>query len=129
MKKKRVLFISSTGGHFNELQQLQPLFEKYDYHIITEKDKSTEKLTEKYGDKIMYLPYGTRQKLFRYIFIYTFLCFKIFGSKIIYIETFANRNRKTATGRLVYPIADLFIVQWEELLKIYPKAVYGGAIY
>ena len=35
MKKKRVLFISSTGGHFNELQQLQPLFEKYDYHIIT----------------------------------------------------------------------------------------------
>ena len=56
MKKKRVLFISSTGGHFNELQQLQPLFEKYDYHIITEKDKSTEKLTEKYGDKIMYLP-------------------------------------------------------------------------
>ena len=47
MKKKRVLFISSTGGHFNELQQLQPLFEKYDYHIITEKDKSTEKLTEK----------------------------------------------------------------------------------
>ena len=27
MKKKRVLFISSTGGHFNELQQLQPLFE------------------------------------------------------------------------------------------------------
>ena len=76
MKKKRVLFISSTGGHFNELQQLQPLFEKYDYHIITEKDKSTEKLTEKYGDKIMYLPYGTRQKLFRYIFIYTFLCFK-----------------------------------------------------
>ena len=38
MKKKRVLFISSTGGHFNELQQLQPLFEKYDYHIITEKE-------------------------------------------------------------------------------------------
>ena len=54
---------------------------------------------------------------------------KLCGSKIIYIETFANRNRKTATGRLVYPIADLFIVQWEELLKIYPKAVYGGAIY
>ena len=39
MKKKKVLFISSTGGHFNELQQLRPLFEKYNYHIITEKDK------------------------------------------------------------------------------------------
>ena len=41
MKKKKVLFISSTGGHFNELQQLKPLFEKYDYHIVTEKDNST----------------------------------------------------------------------------------------
>ena len=39
MKKKKVLFISSTGGHFNELMQLKPMFEKYDYHIITEKDK------------------------------------------------------------------------------------------
>ena len=39
---KRVLFISSTGGHYNELMQLKPLFEKYNYHIITEKwDKSS----------------------------------------------------------------------------------------
>ena len=53
---------------------------------------------------------------------------KIFGSKIIYIETFANRNKKTATGRLI-SIADLFIVQWKEMLKLYPKAVYGGSIY
>ena len=44
MKKKKVLFISSTGGHFNELQQLSPLFEKYDYHIITEKDGTTKGL-------------------------------------------------------------------------------------
>ena len=70
MKKKKVLFISSTGGHFNELQQLNPLFEKYDYHIITEKDKMTEDYKEKYKEKISYLPYGTRKKLIRYIFIY-----------------------------------------------------------
>ncbi len=158
MKKKRVLFISSTGGHLNELLQLSPLFEKYDYHIITEKDKANENLKEKYGNRVYFLPYGTRAKLFSYIFKYLFLCFKtiylyfkirpkvivttgthtagpmciigkIFGSKIVYIETFANTNRKTATGRLIYPIADLFIVQWEEMLKIYPKAVYGGSIY
>lgn len=54
---------------------------------------------------------------------------KIFGSKIIYIETMANINRKTQTGKLIYPIADLFIVQWENMLKIYPKAVYGGFIF
>ena len=158
MKKKKVLFISSTGGHLSEMLQLSPLFEKYDYHIITEKDEANIVLKEKYGEKIDFLPYGTRSKIISYIFKYFYLCLKtiyyyfkikpkviittgthttgpmcilgkIFGSKIIYIETFANRNKKTATGRLIYKIADLFIVQWEEMLKLYPKAIYGGSIY
>lgn len=156
--KKKVLFIASTGGHLNELMQLSSLFEKYNYYIITEKDKVNQKLKEKYGDKLYFLPYGTRAKLIAYLFQYLYLCLKtiylyvkirpkvivttgthtagpmcilgkIFGSKIIYIETFANRYKKTATGRLIYPIADLFIVQWEEMLKLYPKAIYGGPIY
>ena len=146
---KKVLFIASTGGHLNELMQLEPLFEKYNYSIITEKDKTNESLKEKYG---------TRTKLFTYIFKYFYLCLKtiylyfkirpnaivttgthtagpmciigkIFKSKVIYIETFANRNKKTATGKLIYKIADLFIVQWEEMLELDPKAVYGGSIY
>ena len=41
MKKKKVLFISSTGGHLNELMQLSPLFEKYEYRIIKEKESLT----------------------------------------------------------------------------------------
>lgn len=156
--KKKVLFISSTGGHLNELLQLSPLFERYEYHIITEKDKANIFLKEKYGDRLSFLPYGTRARIFSYIFKYFWLCLKtvyyyfkirpkvivttgthtagpmcilgkIFRSKIIYIETYANRNKKTATGRLIYPMADLFIVQWEEMLKLYPKAVYGGSIY
>ena len=155
---KKVLFISSTGGHLNELLQLSPLFEKYDYHIITEKDKTNAYLEDKYEGRVSYLPYGTRSHFITYIFKYLYLiiktlflyikikpkvivttgthtagpmCYlgKLFGSKIIYIETYANINRKTATGRLIYPIADLFIVQWEEMLKIYPKAVYGGQIF
>ena len=53
--KKKVLFISSTGGHLSELLQLSPLFEKYDYNIITEKDKANEHLKEKYGEKLYFL--------------------------------------------------------------------------
>lgn len=59
-EKKKVLFISSTGGHFNELMQLKPMFEKYDYHIITEKDKFTEGFKKQYGNRISYMVYGTR---------------------------------------------------------------------
>lgn len=155
---KKVLFISSTGGHLNELMQLKSLFKKYDYHIITERDKVTEGLKEEYGEKITYLPYGTRAKIFSYIFKYSYLCLKsiylyfkikpkyivttgthtvvpicylgkLFGSKIIFIETFASINKKTLSGKMIYPISDLFIVQWEEMKKLYPKAVLGGSIY
>ena len=54
---------------------------------------------------------------------------KIFGKKIIYIETFANRTTKTLTGKIIYPIADTFIVQWKEMQKLYPKSLYFGSIY
>ena len=67
---KKVLFISSTGGHFSELLQLEPIFKKYDYHIITEKDKTNENLTKIYGDRIYFLPYGTRSKIFSYVIKY-----------------------------------------------------------
>lgn len=156
--KKKVLFISSTGGHLSELLRLSPMFEKYDYHIITEKDESTKMLARRYNKKINYLIYGTKDHMLTYPFKLLANCFKslyfyfkirpkyivttgvhtagpmccigkIFGSKIIYIETFANITTKTATGRLIYHFADLFIVQWEEMLKLYPKATYGGWIY
>ena len=54
---------------------------------------------------------------------------KLFKKKIIYIESFANIETKTLTGRLIYPIADKFIVQWRSMLKLYPKAIYGGWIF
>ena len=155
---KKVLFISSTGGHLNELLQLEPMFNKYNYSIITEKDKSTIYLKEIYGSKVNYLIYGTRKKIIKYFFIFIFnffksillyfkirpkyivstgthtavpICYigKLFGSKIIFIETFANINTKTLSGKLIYPISNLFIVQWEEMLKLYPKAIYGGSIF
>ena len=54
---------------------------------------------------------------------------KILGSKIIYIETFANMVTKTSTGKLLYPISDKFIVQWESMKKLYPNADFGGWIF
>lgn len=155
---KKVLFISSTGGHLSEMMMLNDLFKKYDYHIITEKTKTTKDLKKKYNKKLNYLIYGTKDHKLTYPFKLLINCFislflyikirpdfivttgahtagpmccigKIFGSKIIYIETFANIYTKTITGRLIYKFADLFIVQWESLLELYPKATYGGWIY
>ena len=158
MKKKKVLFISSTGGHLDELMQLKPMFEKYNYYIVTEKTKSNLNLKNKFPKKVSFLVYGTKDHMLTYPFKLLFNCFKslfiyikirpkyiistgahtagpmcclgkIFGSKIIYIETFANSKTKSATGSIVYKFADLFIVQWEDMLELYPNGVYGGWIY
>ncbi|WP_071393467.1 PssD/Cps14F family polysaccharide biosynthesis glycosyltransferase [Bacillus tuaregi] len=155
-KRKKVLFISSLGGHLTQLLQLKPLFDEYDYHIITEKSIITEDLSKQY--RMSFLVYGARNYLFRYVFkitynifksLYYFLrekpdvivttgahtavpmCYiaKIFGKKVVFIESFAKTSTPTISGKLVYPIADLFIVQWKEMKKHYPKAVYGGSIY
>lgn len=154
----KVMFISSMGGHLSELLQLKELFNEYDIHLVTEKTKTTEPLKEVYKERLSYLVYGTKHHLFSYIFIFLFnilksfvlfvryrpqvvittgthtavpMCYiaKLFGRKVVYIETFANAETRTVAGRLVYPIADLFVVQWESMRKLYPKAVCGGWIY
>ena len=158
---KKVLFISSTGGHLDELMQLKSLFNCYDYHIITEKEKSNLSLKDKFPNRVNFLLYGSYSNLKNRI-IYPFkliynsfkslilyikirpqyiistgahtagpMCLigHIFGSKVIYIETFANSMTKSKTGRIVYKFADLFIVQWESMLKLYPNATYGGWIF
>lgn len=155
---KKVIFISSTGGHLSELLQLKPLFAEYDFHLITEKTKSTLSMKQEYASRMHYLVYGTKSNLLTYLFKFSFnvlksfwlflkirpqvvvttgthtavpMCYiaKLFKRKVIFIETFANSITATESGKMVYPIADVFVVQWESMLENYPKAVYGGWIY
>ena len=72
---KKVLFVSSTGGHLNELLQLSRTMKKYDSYIVTEKTKSTMGLIDKYGSKIKFLKYGTKSHL-SYIYIFPWNCIK-----------------------------------------------------
>ncbi len=152
------MFISSMGGHLNELLMLDKLFNKYDYKIITEKNKSTKYLKNKYKKKASYLIYCTKKTFILYPFVlilnsfislFYFIIYRpdfvvttgthtagpmcciahIFKKKVIYIETFANVNTKTATGKLVYKFADLFVVQWPQMLEVYPNAKCFGSIF
>ena len=124
----------------------------------TEKMKTNDYLKDKYKGKVIYLLYGTKHHMLTYPFVLLINCFiclfiyikhhpdyivstgahvggvmcligKILGSKVIFVETFANINTKTATGRLVYKFADKFIVQWDSMKDIYPNAIDGGWIF
>ena len=54
---------------------------------------------------------------------------KLLGAKLIYIEVFDRIDKPTMSGKMVYPIVDKFIVQWEEMKNVYPKALNLGSIF
>jgi UDP-N-acetylglucosamine:LPS N-acetylglucosamine transferase len=153
-KKKKLCFAASSGGHFEQILMLKPLMEKYDSFIITEK---TSYKAEVKGEKVYYLHQVNRKEwsfpfemivnslksLFIYIrewpdvvittgvlaMIPICLIAKLFGKKLIYIESFAKVNSANETGKLMYKFADQFYVQWPQMIEIYPKAIYLGGIY
>ena len=47
---------------------------------------------------------------------------RLLGAKLVFIET-GGELRPTLSGRLLYPLADLFIVQWQDKLAAFPRAV------
>lgn len=149
----KACFIASSGGHLEQLMMLKPLMNQYNSFIVTE----SVQFKTSTGIKTYYLKQINRKEwLFipKFLFdsisslkilikekpdvVIAFgalatvpLCVmaKLSGKKLIYIESFAKVYTGTMTGRFLYRFADLFFVQWESMLKIYPKAVYMGGIY
>lgn len=149
-KKVKICLISSSGGHYEQLKMLRELEVSNDVVWITEKTEYTSKAN------YYLLQTGTKDKMFPIKMIVNFISSlyiyikekpdyiittgtmvviplaiigKVFKKKLIYIETFARVHDGTKAGKLMYKYADLFIIQWESLKKIYPNAIYGGSIY
>lgn len=153
-KELKIAFAASSGGHFEQLLMLKPLMEKYDSILVTEKteygfgklDIKKYYLTQINRKEILFVPkllLNSWKSLVILIkerpdvvittgvlaIIPLALLVKLFGGKLIYLESFAKVTSKTLSGKLLYKFADQFYVQWEEMLKLYPKAIYKGAIY
>ena len=85
------------------------------------------------------MEYATGGELFNYIVLkekldeketsFFFYLGKMMGAKTIYIEVFDRIDKPTMTGKIVYPVTDRFIVEWEEMKKVYPKAINLGSIF
>lgn len=149
-RKPKLCLVSSSGGHWEQLQRLQPLLEKYDGFYVSE--KTTYNCGANYTmlqtdlKDIWMIPkmiYNMGKAVFVWFrekpdFVITtgtlvaypfYLLSILYRKKFIFIESFSRIYDGTKAGRMMYKHADLFIVQWETLLEIYPKAVYGGSIY
>lgn len=57
-------------------------------------------------------------------------CFfaKLFGSKVVWIDSVANMEKLSVSGRFASRFADLLLTQWPEVARKYKKAEFAGAI-
>ena len=141
-KDKKVCFISSSGGHLEQIKQLKMVADKYDHYYVLPKNPSTAKLKEKkylvgdfYRKNRIQFVFRFTITAFQQLFIFmkekpdvvittgagvvipTCLYAHMFGKKLIYIESFARMKTLNKTATLLKKYTDLFIVQWEDLLK------------
>lgn len=149
-RKPRLCLVSSSGGHWEQLQKLKCLIDKYDGFMVTEKTefaadaKYLMKQTD-LKDKLMPIKmlWNSIYTLIIWIkerpdFVITtgtivaypfYLLSVLFHKKFIFIETFGRANMPTVAGKMMEKHSDLFIVQWETQKKHYKKAIYGGCLY
>lgn len=149
-RKPKLCLVSSSGGHWEQLQKLQPLIDKYDGFMVTEKTqfqanaKYFMKQTD-LKDKLMIFKmlWNAFYALIIWIkerpdFVITtgtmvaypfYLLAVVFNKKFVFIETFGRANMPTVAGKKMEKHSDLFIVQWETQKKYYKKAIYGGCLY
>lgn len=151
---KKICFIASSGGHFEQIMMLKTLMEKYDSFVVTEKTNysvSNDSLPFYYLKQvnrhefkfILYMILNTINTIAIFakenpdIIISTgalatipmCLIAKLFRKKVIFIESFAKIKSPTLTGKLIYKLADQFYVQWEDMKEFYPDAICKGGIY
>jgi len=151
-KNIKVCLVGSSGGHLAQLHLLKPFWEKKNRFWVTFNKTDANSMLK--DEKIYYCYYPTNRNLFNLIrntfvalkvllkerpnlimssgaapAIPFFYLGKLFGAKLVYVEVFDRYDKATVTGKIVYPITDKFIVQWEEQKKIYPKAICLGGIF
>lgn len=151
-KKLKVCLVGSSGGHLTHLHMLKPFWKDTERCWVTFDKEDAKSLLLNENVYPCYFPTNRNIKnLIRNTFVALkvlkkekpdliissgaaiavpfFYLGKIMGAKLIYIEVFDRIDKPTLTGRLVYPIVDTFIVQWEEMKKVYPKSINLGSIF
>ena len=150
-KQLRICLAASAGGHISQLLKLTASWNGDEMFYVTTTDvvrSNLSKLGEVYvvGECNRQHPIRVITVLLRCgrivfkerpdVVISTgaaagcMLCFlgKMFGTKVVWIDSITNVERISLSGRMVRYIADLFLVQWPELADRYKRIEFVGTV-
>jgi UDP-N-acetylglucosamine:LPS N-acetylglucosamine transferase len=137
------MLVCSSGGHLAQLMPLQPWWSRYRRTWVTF-DK-VDAISILRDEKVIWAHHPTTRNLYNLarnlsLAIRTihkdrpdivissgagvsfpfFLVAKVYRIPTCYVEVYDSIDNRTLSGRLCRPISDLFLVQWEEQLALYP---------
>lgn len=147
----RICLAASAGGHISQLLKLSGSWNGHKTFCVTTVKVVEEKI-RKYGN-VYFVGECNRQHPLRVIATLVrclkavirekpdvvistgaaagcIMCYlgKLFGAKIIWVDSITNIRRVSLSGRLVRPVADLFLVQWPQLAEKRRNIEYSGAL-
>ncbi len=147
----KVLLVCSAGGHLTQLYRLKPWWSEHERMWVTfEKADACslladEQVTWAFHPTTRNIPNLVRNLVLalrllpKYrpdvivssgagVALPFFVLGKLLRRRTVYLEVYDRIDSGTLTGRLVYPIADLFLLQWDEQRRRYPKGTVVGQL-
>ena len=151
MPKQRILFVTSTGGHLTQLLALRDWWGDHERAWVTFDNAHSraalagEKVAWAHSPTTRNIPNAVRNGLLARKILRSyrpdlvvstgagvappfFWQAGMYGAKTLYIEVVDRIESRTLTGRMVYPFADGFAVQWPEQLALYRRATVIGPV-
>jgi beta-1,4-N-acetylglucosaminyltransferase len=147
----KIAMVCSSGGHLLLLHLLKDFWSHHQRFWVTFKKEDARSLLE--GEQVYWAYYPTNRNIFNLIrntwvafrvllkekpdiivssgagvAIPFFYLGKIMRKKLVFIEAYERIDNPSVTGRLVYPVADEFILHWEEQKKHFPRGKILGEL-
>jgi len=152
-KQIRVLLVSSSGGHLVQLSRIHEKLSNYEFLLMTTADKNQVPNGLKELAYIQ-LPEANQKTPVKVIRLGSLLCKEIMkikpdvvistgaapgaisiviaklltNSKCIWVDSLANTQQLSLSGRLVKKFCDLWLSQWEDVARKFGATYMGKVI-
>jgi UDP-N-acetylglucosamine:LPS N-acetylglucosamine transferase len=156
LRKKRILAIASGGGHWVQLNRLSPAWKNLDV-IFASTMPGTEQSLRTHADQpaVHYvpLPEANQWQKFRLLLLvwkilvlllrtrpdfvittgaahgyFAIRIGKLLGAKTIWIDSIANAEEMSGSGRMVKAYADVWLTQWPHIANSDDGPRFEGAV-
>ena len=147
----RILLVSSSGGHLLQLHRLDGWWRNHQRLWVTFDTVDAVSMLEAedtvwaFRPTTRNLPNLLRNTLLAWrvlrrfrptvvvstgagVAVPFFVLARLLRIKTVYVEVYDRIELPTLTGRLCYPFSNLFLLQWEEQQRFYPKGQLIGRL-